>query len=127
MSKLVDASNTSHRKSVRNHFVNYQQMPGLSTSAPPPQSGGGKRHKKRKSTKQSGGFAIAPILAGAAAIHAGLEKVKPFSRLNKALEDNVPDSKKNNLLYKIAHAITGAGKSIGYGEKKKKKRRTKKK
>ena len=100
-------------------------MPGLSTSAPPPQSGGGKRHKKRKSKEQKGGFALAPIIAGAAAVHAGLEKLKPFSKLNKALEDHVPDSKKNNLLYKIAHTITGLGKSVGYG--KKKKRRTKKK
>jgi len=125
MSRIVDSSNASHRKNVRSHFVNYQQMPGLSTSAPPPQSGGGKKQRKRKSKGQSGGFAIGPILAGAAAVHAGLEKVKPFSRLNKALEDHVPDSKKNNLLYKIAHTITGLGKSVGYG--KKKKRRTKKK
>jgi len=120
--RLVD---TSHKKSVRSHFVNFPQMPGLPTVAPS-QAGGSRKHKKRKNTKQAGGFAIAPIVAGAAAIHAGLEKYRPFSKLNKALEDNVPDSKKNNLLYKIAHAITGAGKSIGYG-KKKKKRTTKKK
>jgi hypothetical protein len=102
------------------------QMPGLVTGTALPQAGG-KRHKKRKSTKQKGGFALAPILAGAAAVHAGLEKVKPFSRLNKALEDHVPDSKKGNLLYKIAHTITGLGKSIGYGQKKKKRRTTRKK
>ena len=122
-SRIVDAS---HKKSGRNHFVNLPQMPSLVTGTTTTQAGGSRRHKKRKSTKQAGGFAIAPIIAGAAAIHAGLEKYKPFSKLNKALEDNVPDSKKNNLLYKIAHTITGAGKSVGYG-KKKKKRTTKKK
>jgi hypothetical protein len=127
MSRIVDSSNASHRKNVRSHFVNYQQMPGLVTGTAPSQAGGGgKRHKKRKSNKKTGGFALAPIIAGASAVHVGLEKLKPFSRLNKALEDHVPDSKKNNLLYKIAHTITGLGKSVGYG-KKKKKRTTKKK
>jgi 3-hydroxymyristoyl/3-hydroxydecanoyl-(acyl carrier protein) dehydratase len=68
--RLVDAS---HKKNVRSHFVNMPQMPGLVTGTALPQAGG-KRHKKRKSTKQKGGFALAPILAGAAAVHAGLEK-----------------------------------------------------
>lgn len=78
---------------------------------------------------QAGGFAIAPIIAGAMAAHAGLEKYKPFSRLNQALEDNV--SNKDNIFYKIAHGITGVGKSLGYGPpppppKKRRKRKGKK-
>ena len=120
MSRIVDASKTPHRKSVRTHFVNMPQMPGLVAGTAPSQAGGGaKRQRKRKPNKQIGGFALAPIIAGVSAVHAGLEKYKPFTKLTKALEDNVPDSKKNNLLYKIAHTITNAGKSIGYGKKKK--------
>ncbi len=53
-----------------------------------------------------------------AAVHKGLETFKPFSRANKALEENVPSSKKDNIFYKIGHKITSVGKSLGYREKK---------
>ena len=76
---------------------------------------------------QQGGFAILPIAAAALALHKGLETFKPFSRANKALQENVPDSKKDNIFYKIANKITGVGKSLGYGEKKKRRRHKKKK
>jgi len=65
--------------------------------------------------QQVGGFALAPLIAGATAAYAGLTKYQPFSKANRALEDNIPESKKGNLAYKIAHTITGVGKSLGIG------------
>ena len=65
--------------------------------------------------QQVGGFALAPLIAGATAAYAGLTKYQPFSKANRALEDNIPESKKGNLAYKIAHTVTGVGKSLGIG------------
>ncbi len=76
------------------------------------QFGTGKKHKKHhKKKSQSGDLALTPIIAA----NAALRSVKPLSRLNNALEEHVKN--KNNIFYKIAHGITGVGKSIGYGKK----------
>ena len=113
MNSVADASKS--RGKSKKMFVNNEQIPGLYSVSP--QAGGKAKRKTRKSKKkQAGGIPIPAIIAGAAAAHKALETYKPFSRLNNVLHDNV--SNKNNILYKIADKITGAGKSFGYGKKK---------
>ena len=71
---------------------------------------------------QAGGFALAPILAAGAAIHAGLFKFQPFSKAKRALENNVGSKGKDSMAYKVGHKIASIGSSIGYGAPKKKKK-----
>jgi hypothetical protein len=114
MNSVVDAPKS--RGKSKKMFVNNEQIPGLFSGSS--QAGGKAKRKTRKSRKkQAGGIPIPALVAGAAAAHKALETYKPFSRLNNVLRDNV--SNKNNILYKIADKITGVGKSLGYGPKKK--------
>ena len=78
-------------------------------------------HKTLVLSKQAGGNPIAII----SAIDALRRKIKPFTRLQKVLEDNVKN--KNSTVYKVAHKVTDVGKSAGYGKAKKKKQRKHKK
>ncbi len=79
----------------------------------------GKKHKKhhKKKHEQSGGFSIAPILAADAL----LKKLQPVSRLKKVLKQNVKN--KSNSLYKVAHGVSSVGTSLGWGAKRKHKRK----
>jgi hypothetical protein len=72
-------------------------------------------HKTPVLSKQAGGNPIAII----SAIDALGRKIKPFTRLQKVLEDNVKN--KNSTVYKVAHKVSEVGKSAGYGGKAKKK------
>ena len=82
-----------------------------------------KMHKKGCGKKQRAGFPpFAAILAGATAVHKGLQKFKPFSKLKNALENNVKN--KDSIIYKIPHTVASVASDFGYG--KKKKRRSKK-
>jgi hypothetical protein len=100
-------------------------MPIAVTAVKPGQGGGGRKHKKTTiHDAQAGGFAIAPILAAGAAIHAGLSKFQPFSKVKKALEENVGDKGKQTAIYKVGHKIASIGNSVGYGAKKKKKKKS---
>lgn len=64
-------------------------------------------------TGQQGGIAFLPL---AAAAYAALSKFQPFSKADKALSENVPNSKKGSIFYKIPKTITGVGKSLGFGQ-----------
>ena len=74
---------------------------------------------------QSGGFAIAPVIAAVTAVHHGLQKWKPFTKLGGVLESVVPERYKNTKAYKVAHSIIDVAKKTGgYGNEHKKRRRT---
>ena len=52
---------------------------------------------KSQQQQQVGGFALAPLIAGATTAYAGLTKYQPFSKANRALNENVPESKKKEF------------------------------
>ena len=99
-------------------------MPSAVTAVNLGQGQGGGRRAKRLTVReaQAGGFALAPILAAGAAIHAGLSKFQPFSKAKRALEDNIGSQGKDSMAYKVGHKIASIGSSIGYGAPKRKKK-----
>ena len=97
-------------------------MPSGVTAVNPGQGGGRRAKRLTVREAQAGGFALAPILAAGAAIHAGLSKFQPFSKAKRALEDNVGSQGKDSMAYKVGHKIASIGSSIGYDAPKKKKK-----
>jgi hypothetical protein len=65
--------------------------------------------------QQDGGFAIAPVIAGATAAYEFAKKVKPATKLKGVLDGATEFKKKHPKLASVFGKVLSAGQSIGLG------------